>query len=101
MQTDNYIETILVSQLCTHYQTDTVFFEKLQEYGLITLVLDNNEPAIHLGRIGEVEKYIHLHYDLNINMEGLDAISHLLQKTSELKAEVDWLKNRLRQYEAI
>ena len=101
MQTDNYIETILISSLCTHYQTDTSFFEQLAQYGLIRITSQNDQPAIHRDHIAELERWIHLHYDLHINMEGLDAISHLLQKTSALKAELADIKARLRRYEGV
>jgi len=40
-----------------------------------------------------------LHVDLDINIEGLDAISHLLQKVNALQNELVALRNRLQIYE--
>ena len=39
-------------------------------------------------------------YDLSINLEGIDAIHHLLNRVEKLQAEVFRLKNRLLLYEA-
>ena len=32
---------------------------------------------IDFEQLADIEKYIHLYYDLDINMEGLEAIMHL------------------------
>lgn len=99
METNHPIETIPVTHLCTHYQTDVRFFELLEDYGLITLIQVEQTPSIEMERIKDVERWIHLHYDLNINMEGLDAISHLLQKMTLLQSELVQTQSRLRSFE--
>ena len=99
MEANNPLDTTPVTYLCTHYQTDTQFFERLQDFGLITLIQVAETPSIETDRIREVERWIHLHYDLNINMEGLDAISHLLQKMERLQSELTQVKSRLRGFE--
>jgi hypothetical protein len=38
---------------------------------------------------------VHLHYDLDINIEGIEAISHLLDRVDNLQRELITLKNRL------
>ena len=43
---------------------------------------------------------IRLHYELDINIEGIDAISHLLQRVDQLQDELRIMKNRLSRYEA-
>jgi hypothetical protein len=42
---------------------------------------------------------ISFHYELNINLEGIDAISNLLNQIDDLQDELDRTKNRLRFYE--
>ena len=42
---------------------------------------------------------VRLHYDLEINMEGIDAITHLLKKLQTMQDEISVLKNKLRVYE--
>lgn len=40
-----------------------------------------------------------LHYDLEINIEGIDAIYNLLEQVNSLRKEITTLNNRLRLYE--
>ena len=40
-----------------------------------------------------------IHYDLEINFEGLDAIYNLLNQVESLKEEITLLHNKLRFYE--
>lgn len=102
MEANNHsIQTISVTHLCTHYQAETTFFERLEAFGLIHLIQVDQTPAIEVESIKEVERWIHLHYDLNINMEGLDAISHLLRRMENLQSELSQAKSRLRSIEGL
>jgi len=51
-------------------------------------------------QLQQLEKSICLHYELNINIEDIDSLSHLLQKIEYLQDEILNLKNKLRFYEA-
>ena len=42
---------------------------------------------------------LRLHRELDINIEGIDTIDHLLQRMDNLQKEVISLKNRIRLYE--
>ncbi len=44
-------------------------------------------------------QFVRLHTELNINLEGLEAISHLLQKILGMQNEMTALKNKLRMIE--
>ena len=46
-----------------------------------------------------MEKIIRLHYDLEINMEGIEVIKNMLDKMEALQDEVRKLQNRLNIYE--
>jgi hypothetical protein len=40
-----------------------------------------------------------MYYDLDINMEGIDAISHLLKRINHLQQELISTQNKLRLFE--
>jgi len=90
---------IPAGEFCQHYQVESSFISSLQEYGLIELQIVEEQQFIYVERLPDLEKYIHLHYDLNINMEGIDAISHLLERFTSLYNEMAALRNRLKIYE--
>lgn len=93
------VNSIPITHLCVHYQADTDFFNALQEYELVEIIQVEQVPCIPMEQIKDVETLVHLHYDLNINLEGLDVISHLLTKMQELHQELNQVKSRLRGYE--
>ena len=54
--------------------------DSLKEYGLVEFTLIDEAPFVTIKQLSELEKLIRLHYDLDINLEGIDAIIHLLKK---------------------
>lgn len=96
MATENLI---LVQQFCTSHEIEVSFVESLREYGLIEVTFIGREPYIHIDALKELEKMIRLHYELQVNLEGLDVIAGLLRKVDNLQHENQSLKNRLGLYE--
>ncbi|MBC7382130.1 MAG: chaperone modulator CbpM [Bacteroidia bacterium] len=90
---------IPVDQFCKHYNIEFSFINTLTEFGLIQITRIEEIPCIPYDQIKDLEKLIRLHYDLEINVEGIDAISHLLNRVDQLQMEMKLLKNRLRLYE--
>lgn len=88
-----------VEQFCTHYNIEFSFINSLTEFGLISITCIEETPCIHHDQIRDLEKLIRMHYDLDINLEGIDAISHLLKRVDTLQSELTTLKNRLLLYE--
>lgn len=53
---------------------------------------------IPFSQLLELEKMIRLHYDLDVNVEGIDVIHHLVKKLEDAQNEIGRLKNRLKLY---
>jgi len=90
---------ILIEKLCSHYKIEFTFFDALNSIGLIEIEIYEENKYLNQDRIGDIEKMIRLHHELNVNMEGIDVVFNLLQKEKELQEEISTLKNRLRLYE--
>ena len=93
---DNYID---ISILCQHYEIEKSFIDDLSEYGLIEISTIEQAHFIHHERISDLEKILRLQRDLDINMEGIASVLHLLQKIDRLQAELNAVQNRLQIYE--
>lgn len=95
MQEENLIPA---SELCIHHNIEMNFFYSLQEYGLLEIVNQEETIYIYSDQLSELEKLIRLHYELNINLEGIDAICHLLTRLEAAQQEVHHLRQQLKLY---
>ena len=93
-------EYVIVREYCQKCHIDPEFILLLDEGGLIDLNVVNDESYLPVSQLKDVEQYTRMYYDLSLNLEGIDAIHHLLKRVEQLQAEVFRLKNRLHLYEA-
>ncbi len=96
METTHFIPVI---QLCELYEVEESFFHALNEVGLIEISTIEQAPCLHHEKINDVEKMIRIHYELNVNIEGIDVVFNLLQKLNSLQSELISMQNRLHLYE--
>jgi len=96
MKTDHLVSLM---EYCRHYEIEDSFVLSLQEYGLIEVAVVEEDRYILKDQMQDLEKLIRLHYDLDVNMEGIDVIVHLLHKVKQLQRELTVLNNRLALYE--
>ncbi|WP_339895478.1 chaperone modulator CbpM [uncultured Algibacter sp.] len=92
-------DLIPIELVCEHYKVPVSFINALHECQLIELTVEKDNLLIRKTQVIEVEKIIRLHYDLKINIEGIDAIYNLLEQVNALRKEITTLHNRLRLYE--
>ncbi len=92
-------EYIIINEYCFHSNVEPDFILMLGEDGLIDIQVMNNMNCFPTSQLAEVERYVHLYYDLSINVAGIDAIRHLLTRIENLQEEVRKLKNELRFYQ--
>ena len=90
---------ISINQFCEHHRIPKTFINALCEYQLIEIIIAKNETYLKVTQLNDIEKMIRLHYDLNINLEGIDAIYNLLKQVEDMQNEIMVLNNRLRFYE--
>ena len=85
-------KNILIEDCCRHYSIETSFVTTLNEYGLLELIHVNESYFINSDQLSLLEKYMHLHYDLEINVPGIEAINHLLERIENLQSELRSLR---------
>lgn len=91
-------ELIIVSEYCHKCRIERSFIELLDETGLIEICMEGDESYLLLSQLPEVERYSRMYYELSINMEGIDAIHHLLNRMEEMRQEMSLLRNQLLAY---
>ncbi len=96
MQPQNLVP---VTQFCTQHNIEIGFINQLQEYQLIEFVSNEESVFVEEERLRQLEKLVRLHFELGVNMEGIDVINGLLQKLEAAQSEMEVLKGRLLFYE--
>jgi hypothetical protein len=77
------------------------FIDALHDYELVEITITDSEHYLKTNQLNDVEKMMRLHYDLDINLEGIDAIYNLLKQVEDLQNEVVRLRNKLNFYETL
>ncbi len=95
----NIEDLIATEELCEKYKVEYTFIRSLNESGLIKIVTYEQREYVPCDKMAEFEKMRRLHYDLNINLEGLEAVQHLLKQLKKLQEKNRQLRNRLDLYE--
>ncbi|HET8886596.1 MAG TPA: chaperone modulator CbpM [Salinimicrobium sp.] len=89
---------ITITEICACYEVEDSFIYSLNEYGLLEIQQLEETEVIEKERIRDLEKMMRLYYELKINLEGIDVISHMLERISNLQDEVKMLQNKLNRY---
>ncbi len=93
------VDLIAVNEFCSHQNIEISFINLLQENGLIEISTIESRCFVEKEQLPQIEKFIRFYYELDINLEGIETINHLLHRIEELQGENIKLKNKLRFYE--
>jgi hypothetical protein len=90
---------IAVDEFCASHDIEISFISSLHQSGLIEITTIKNTSFIEADQLRQLEKYVRLYYDLDINLEGIETIDYLLHQINSMQDEILTLRNRLRLYE--
>jgi len=90
---------IPASEFCANHNIGISFISSLHEAGLIEITTIEETGFIPVSQLQELERIVHLYYELDINLEGIETINHLLERINYMQDEITALRNRLRFYE--
>ena len=71
----------------------------MQQSGLIEITTIKESAFIEADQLQQLEKFVRLYYELDINLEGIETINYLLHRINSMQDEITTLRNRLRIYE--
>lgn len=74
-------------ELVKIYQIEITFFDSLEEYGLLKTETVDQVKYLQYDDLPLFEKFLNWHYDLEVNLPGLEIIHHLLEKMEKLQLE--------------
>lgn len=88
-------ELISIPELCMRINIDETFIQLLRRSELIEVTVIEEQVFIHANQLTRLEKLARFHYDLDINVEGIEVIDQLLRRMESMQQEINTLKNRL------
>jgi hypothetical protein len=89
---------ISTTEICTYHDVEYTFISSLSDAGLVELTVVDQKPYIPESELQKLEKMIRMHNELEINVAGIEAITHLLERVNKLHEELRVLRNRQRSY---
>ena len=98
MQTE---EMIIINEFCVHHNIDSDFIDALKDSGLIEVTRTDEKLYVPESQLPHLEKLVRLHYEMDINLEGIETITYLLSRMANMQQQIMQLSNRLRIYENI
>jgi pyridoxine 5'-phosphate synthase PdxJ len=80
--------TISVIQFSKYHQIEPQFVIDLYKNDLVVLHERNQEYFIEENDLKLIERFIEFHYNLGVNLEGLEVIHHLLKQIKTLQKQL-------------
>ena len=96
MQTD---EMIQANEFCLNYHVEMSFLSALHQSGLIEVIPVGEQLCVPLDQLSQLEKMVRLYYEMDINLEGIETITCLLNRINEMQEQIQHLNNRLERYD--
>jgi len=96
MNTENLIPA---REICARYQVEISFIRELSHHELLEVKTAGEETYLEAGRLGDLERLISLHYDMDINLEGIEVVERLLRQLEEARVRMRQPEDRLGLYE--
>lgn len=91
-------ELIPAGEFCAFHHVELSFIKNLHESGLIGMTVRDGIFFLPADELPTLEKFTRWFYDLDINPEGIEALSHVLSRMEQLAEENRVLRNRLRRF---
>ncbi|AZA51691.1 chaperone modulator CbpM [Chryseobacterium sp. G0201] len=88
-------EKISREELVKIYNIEITFFDELVDSGLLSIQTENEIRYVMYEDLPVFEKLTNWHYDLEINLPGLEVIHDMLRKMEDLKQKNRELMNKL------
>ena len=93
-------QLIPVNVFCNSHQIELSFIQTLHQSGLIEVTVTGEQSYIPIEQLERLEKMVRLYYEMDINVEGIETITHLLQQIQQLQKQLRQAYNRLASYES-
>ncbi|MBD1423497.1 chaperone modulator CbpM [Sphingobacterium chuzhouense] len=87
---------IRVMDVCQSHKMELQFIRNLSQNGLIEVVVQDEEEFVKEEELKALEQFATWHYELEINLQGIEVAQNLLHKIEQLQEEIRLLRIEIR-----
>lgn len=88
-------DLIIVREYCQKSHVDPSFIISLEEDGLIDIQVVDGERYLSISQLRDLERFVHWHEDLSVNIEGIGVIHELMGRMHDMQQELDQLRREV------
>jgi hypothetical protein len=92
-------QMITVSEFCGYHNLEQSYLFSLIDIGLVNVIKIEENIYIPFTELKNLEMLIRLQVEMDINVEGIETIIHLLQRLKNMQMQILHLTNKLYLYE--
>ena len=92
---------IAANEFCIYHNIELSFIYSLQQSGLIEVTVVEEKLFVEESELPQLEKMVRLYHEMDINLEGIETITYLLQRMQDMQRQISALENRLGMYENV
>jgi chaperone modulatory protein CbpM len=92
-------QLIAATEFCYYHNIELSFISSLNESGLIDITKVEEKIFVPVSQLKHLEKLMRLKEEMDINVEGIETITYLLQRMNEMQQHILQLNNKLAFYE--
>lgn len=92
-------QLIAANEFCIYHNIEPSFIYSLQQSGLIEITVIEEKPFVDENELPQLEKLVRLYQEMDINLEGIETITYLLQRMNDMQRKIAELQEKLSIYE--
>ena len=89
---------IPVEHFCISHQIEIQWIKSLEDFGLVKIVTKKDLLYIPENELKKLERILVFNRELDINLEGIEAIFQLLSRLEKVQERVLLLENQLQKF---
>ncbi|NGF58211.1 hypothetical protein G5B00_17010 [Parapedobacter sp. SGR-10] len=81
-----------IIDICQAHKLEMTFIHELHQSGLIEIIVQEEQDYVDEEHLPLIEKFSNWHNDLELNIQGIEVVSRLLERIEQLQQEIRLLK---------
>ncbi|MVZ63343.1 chaperone modulator CbpM [Sphingobacterium humi] len=77
-----------VIDICRSGRIEHTFIQELHQNGLIEIIIQEEQEFIEEEQIPQIERFSNWHYELELNVQGIEVVQHLIDRIEKLQEEI-------------